>query len=74
MALLRILKVEALKGFKLKLTLTDGSIIEREVSRLFSWSAQCSKAFEPIPRCSARFALRVARWYGRTAPIFARTF
>jgi len=34
MALLRIRKVEALKGFKLKLMLTDGSIVEREVSRL----------------------------------------
>ncbi len=34
MALLRIRKVEALKGFKLRLTLTDGSIVEREVSRL----------------------------------------
>jgi uncharacterized protein DUF2442 len=34
MALLRIRKVEALKGFKLKLTVSDGSIVEREVSRL----------------------------------------
>jgi hypothetical protein len=34
MALLRIRTVEALEGFKLRLTLTDGSMIEREVSHL----------------------------------------
>jgi len=34
MALLRIRVVEALEGFKLRLTLTDGSMIEREVSHL----------------------------------------
>jgi len=34
MALLRIRMVEALEGFKLRLTLTDGSMIEREVSHL----------------------------------------
>jgi hypothetical protein len=34
MALLRIREVKALDGFKLRLTLTDGSIIERDVTRL----------------------------------------
>ena len=34
MALLRIHAAQALEGFKLKLTLSDGSIIERDVSRL----------------------------------------
>ncbi|MBV8139590.1 MAG: DUF2442 domain-containing protein [Deltaproteobacteria bacterium] len=34
MPLLRIRMVEALEGFKLRLTLTDGSKIEREVSHL----------------------------------------
>jgi Protein of unknown function (DUF2442) len=34
MALLRIREVKALEGFRLRLTLTDGSVIEREVSRL----------------------------------------
>ncbi len=34
MALLRILKVEALKDFKLRLVLTDGSVIERDISGL----------------------------------------
>lgn len=34
MALLRIREVKALEGFKLKLTLSDGSVIERDVSRL----------------------------------------
>jgi hypothetical protein len=34
MALLRIRKVEPLEAFKLKLILSDGSTIEREVSRL----------------------------------------
>jgi Protein of unknown function (DUF2442) len=34
MDLLRVCEVKALEGFKLKLTLTDGSIIERVVSHL----------------------------------------
>ena len=34
MALLRIREVKALEGFKLRLTLTDGSVIERDVSSL----------------------------------------
>jgi Protein of unknown function (DUF2442) len=34
MALLRIREAEALGDFKLKLTLSDGSVIERDVSRL----------------------------------------
>jgi Protein of unknown function (DUF2442) len=33
MAFLRISEVRPLEGFKLKLTLTDGSVIERDVSR-----------------------------------------
>jgi hypothetical protein len=34
MALLRIREVKALDALKLRLTLTDGSVIERDVSRL----------------------------------------
>jgi hypothetical protein len=34
MTLLRIREVEALEGFKLRLTLTDGSVIERDVRSL----------------------------------------
>jgi hypothetical protein len=34
MALLRIRNVQTLKGFTLKLTLSDGSVVEREISHL----------------------------------------
>src|SRR5712692_918316 len=51
MALLRIRKVEALKGFKLRLTLTDGSVIEREVLELLD-----GRVFEPIRSDPAIFA------------------
>jgi hypothetical protein len=34
MGLLRIREVEALDGFRLRLTLTDGSVVERDVSAL----------------------------------------
>ncbi len=51
MALLRIREVEALPGFKLRLTLTDGSVIERHVSRLV-----VGPIFEPIRKDSALFA------------------
>ena len=36
MALLRILEVAALEGFRLRLRLSDGSVIERDVSKLLS--------------------------------------
>lgn len=51
MAFLRIREVEPLKGFKLRLTLTDGSTIEREVSRLL-----VGPVFEKIRKDSAFFA------------------
>jgi hypothetical protein len=51
MALLRICEVKALEGFKLKLTLTDGSIIERDVSRLL-----VGPIFEPVRKDSMVFA------------------
>jgi hypothetical protein len=51
MALLRIREVKVLKGFKLKLTLTDGSVIERDVSGLL-----VGPIFEPIRKDSAVFA------------------
>ena len=35
MTLLRIRAVEALDGFRLRLTSTDGTIVERDVSALF---------------------------------------
>ena len=51
MALLRIREVKALEGFKLRLTLTDGSVIERDVSRLL-----VGPVFEPIRKDPAVFA------------------
>ncbi len=51
MALLRIRDVKALGGFKLKLTLTDGSVIERDVSRLL-----VGPVFEPLRKDPAAFA------------------
>jgi hypothetical protein len=51
MALLRIREVEALDGFNLKLALTDGSVIERDVSRLL-----VGPVFEPIRKDPSFFA------------------
>jgi hypothetical protein len=51
MALLRIREVKALEGLKLRLTLTDGSVIERDVSRLLA-----GPVFEEIRRDPALFA------------------
>jgi hypothetical protein len=39
----RVREVEALEGFRLKLTLTDGSVIERDVSRLL-----VGPVFDPV--------------------------
>lgn len=43
MALLRISEARPLEGFRLKLTLTDGSVIERDVSRLL-----VGPVFDPV--------------------------
>jgi len=51
MALLRIREVRVLDGFKLMLTLTDGSVIERDVSRLM-----VGPVFEPIRKDLELFA------------------
>src|SRR5258708_779463 len=51
MALLRIREVKVLTGFKLRLTLTDGTAIERDVSRLL-----VGPVFEPIRKDPAAFA------------------
>jgi len=51
MALLRIREVKVLEGFKLGLALTDGSVIERDVSRLLA-----GPVFEPIRQDPAVFA------------------
>ncbi len=51
MALLRIRGVEALEGFRLRLTLTDGSVVEREVLRLL-----VGPVFEKIRSDPALFA------------------
>ncbi len=51
MALLRIREAEPLEGFKLRLKLTDGSTIEREVSRLL-----VGPVFEKIRKDPAFFA------------------
>ena len=51
MALLRIREVKVLEGFKLRLTLSDGSVIERDVSRLL-----VGPVFEPIRKDPSVFA------------------
>lgn len=51
MALLRIREVKALEDFKLRLTVTDGSVIERDVSRLL-----VGPVFDPIRKDPAVFA------------------
>jgi hypothetical protein len=51
MALLRIREVKALRDFKLQLTLTDGSLVERDVSRLL-----IGPIFESILKDPALFA------------------
>jgi hypothetical protein len=51
MALLRIREVKALEGFNLKMALTDGSVIERDVSRLL-----VGPVFEPIRKDPSFFA------------------
>jgi hypothetical protein len=51
MALLRIRQVKALEGFKLRLALTDGSAIERDVAPLL-----VGPVFEPIRKDPAAFA------------------
>ncbi len=51
MALLRVRDVKAIGGFKLRLTLTDGFIIERDVSRLL-----IGPVFEPLRKDPATFA------------------
>ena len=43
MPLLRVRKVNALEGFNLRLELTDGSVVQRDVSRLL-----VGPVFEPI--------------------------
>jgi len=51
MAFLRIRKVEPLQGFRLRLTLTDNSIIEREVAPLL-----VGPVFENIRKDPSLFA------------------
>ncbi len=51
MALLRIREVKPLDGFRLRLTLTEGSVVERDVSRLL-----VGPIFEPIRADPAVFA------------------
>ena len=50
MSLLRIQKAVPLEGFRLRLTLTDGSVVERDVSDLLT-----GPLFEPIRSAPARF-------------------
>lgn len=51
MALLRIRDVKVLDGFRLKLVLTDGSVVERDVSSLL-----VGPVFEPARKDPAFFA------------------
>lgn len=50
MVLLRIRRVKALEGFKISLELTDGSVVERDVSRLL-----VGPVFESIRKDPATF-------------------
>jgi hypothetical protein len=50
MSLLRIQQVLPLEGFRLRLTLTNGAVIERDVSPLL-----VGPVFEPIRQDMARF-------------------
>jgi len=50
MSMLRIKQVAPLEGFRLRLTLTDGSVVERDVADLL-----IGPIFEPIRRDPARF-------------------
>jgi hypothetical protein len=59
MQLLRIREVEVLDGFRLRLTLTDGSRLERDVSPLMA-----GPVFEPLRRDPRAF--RMARVEGGT--------
>jgi hypothetical protein len=59
MRLLRIREVEALDGFRLRLTLTDGSTHERDVSPLMT-----GPVFEALRRAPQTF--RMARVEGGT--------
>jgi hypothetical protein len=59
MALLRIREVEALGDFRLKLTLSDGSVIERDVSRLLvgQSSNPFAEIYRSLQRCVPRAKL-----------------
>ena len=59
MGLLRIRVVEPLDGFRLRLTLTDGSVVERDVEPLLR-----GPVFEPLRNDPKRF--REARVEGGT--------
>ena len=50
MALLRIREVKVLDGFKLRLALTDGSVVERDVSSLL-----VGPVFEPVRKDPSLF-------------------
>jgi uncharacterized protein DUF2442 len=51
MALLRIREVKVLDGFRLRLVLTDGSVVERDVSSLL-----VGPVFEPVRKDRSLFA------------------
>lgn len=71
MVLLSITEVTPLEGFCLRLRLTDGSVIEREVSGLLA-----GPVFEPVKSNPAVFS-RSEQWMalssGRMGRISART-
>lgn len=50
MSLLRIRVVEAVGGFRLRLTLTDGSVVERDVEQILR-----GPVFEPLRSDAKRF-------------------
>ena len=72
MALLRIREVRALDGFRLRLTLTDDSVIERDVRALLV--GRFSNLFETTRRFLRRPASKGEPWSGPMAPIFVPTY
>jgi len=73
MSFLRIREVKPLDGFKLRLGLTDRSMIERDVSDLLVRS-RIRKDTKQSRVVRAGSRLGAARWFGRTEVIFARMF
>jgi hypothetical protein len=71
MAMTRIQEAVALPGYRLRLVLTDGRTLERDVRDLLKGS--CWSPCSAMPPPSPTSPCATVPWYGRTAPISART-